>query len=442
MGQDFNRDLESNSIPMLKAWYISLLTAACMAAVGFATNLATARGLGPEGRGLIASATLVVTLSAGVAQLGLGSAFVFLYRSDIAWAAARFLKKTLVLIIFVAMSLGVIAVHVFHHFPPEIELPIILACAVYGAHGLTVTIVQVEKNLLLYNFSRLAFPALVLIAVIFCWVSGDLSVKNVIALQVIVGLVIVTISNLAMKTAGVYRHPTENESSDKSSFSSYFMLGMKYHLTVVVGLILNNIDKVYFVFEGGTKEFGLYSVAYSTSRLVGTLQDTISTALFSTFAGEGHDGIRKAIAISFRMTFFPLLLGVALVSPFSEILIRLAFGEKFENAALPFTILMFDSVVGGAGWMLAQRFNAVGRPGMILMRQVTAVIPLLFFFPFIPKENLSVWLACLLLGSSTIRLVMTFVMYRVVLQEPLKELLPRKSDLLRAGALITRGVRT
>jgi O-antigen/teichoic acid export membrane protein len=114
-----------------------------------------------------------------------------------------------------------------------------------------------------------------------------------------------------------------------------------------------------------------------------------------------------------------------LVAALAPLLIPLLFGRAFTSMTLPFVLLCFEAVLGAASWTLAQRFNAGGRPGLILLRQGLVVLPLLAALPYLPAHDTAVYLAALMLIAALLRLLITLAMTPLILKEPLPAILPR-----------------
>ena len=93
-------------------------------------------------------------------------------------------------------------------------------------------------------------------------------------------------------------------------------------------------------------------------------------------------------------------------------------------------VLMFESVVSGASRVLAQRFATDGRPKLIIVRQVFAMIPLLMALPFVnitPRPALM--LALLMLTVAVTSLLLTMCMYKISYKENIPSPLPSSDDL-------------
>jgi O-antigen/teichoic acid export membrane protein len=350
-------------------------------------------------------------------------------RAETGWNARRYFPLSALFVAALSCVLTALMGLVSQRFEIELLIPMVILGAVLALSVFTIAVAQIETRLISYNVLRLSVPLGLFTCVTVAWLIGSLSVELVVWLHT-------TIVLLAILVAWVWlmgylpKTSTSVPGSEDRHIVRYLILGLQYHATGLLGLAFYQLDKLWFFLMGGLKEFGLYSVAFGSSRLIGVVQEAASTALFSRFAGVKGSNLTDATLCAFRLTFFPMLVLVLLLSIISGPLIRLAFGRVFEPAALTFSILMVECVIAGAGWILAQQFNADGRPGLVLLRQIIAILPLLALVPFIPSEGLSVWLAVLLLAGASIRLIVTMMIFKWVMNIAIPRILPTQGDWL------------
>lgn len=416
---------------MLKAWVRSIVAAAGLILFGFGTNLLTARAFGPEGRGIYAAVMLAVTLAGGISQLGLGQAYVFGFSKMSQKSAKGYLAASLLITIVVSSVIAALS----SSLTRQNVLSAVLLSSTYSAYSLVLILAQVEKELILYNTAKILYPGLVFFFALLSWLLFDLTISILVAAQIVIATLVCICA--LMLLAPIIGKEKVQEDSEQIQPTSHFIYGLKYHSTVMLGIIATNIDKVYMAFIGPARDFGLYSVAFSTSRLMAALQETIATVLFSRFAGSRPEKMQDGILLAFRLSFLPTLAIALALGVLSGPFIKIAFGSEFSEAAIPLCILLVEAVIGGASWTLAQQFNATGRSGAVLLRQAIAMIPLVLFLPIIPEINLAIWLSGLLLLSSFIRLAVTMIMYKKVLGLPIPRLYPKLSEIVSAVRVIT-----
>ncbi len=412
---------------VFKSWLRTVLTAVALVISGFITSIIFARGLGPEGRGLLASVMLIVTLAASVAQLGLGQSIVYKARAHEKWNLIKYLIISSLFIGSLGGVLSLSAAIVSDKFAGKMVFSSALLGGTLSAAGFTTAAAQIDPSLKSYNLARLITPIGLLTLGSLLFFTGNLTVTSIVLCNTIAALVSVFITYSGIKKDHIQRQISD---SKKTHHQSYISLGLKYYANNIIGLILNNVDKIYFFAFGGVGEFGVYSVAFGTSRLLGHVQEAFSTALFSRYAGVKSEKLTESTLLAFRLTFFPMLLAAAILSATSEMLLGRVFGEEFQNGFLPFSLLTFECVISSSGWILAQQFNADGRPGLVLLRQLFSFLPLLIIFVILPETNIAPWLAGGLLAGSVVRFGITILMYKKILSISFHQLLPGPADFI------------
>jgi enterobacterial common antigen flippase len=428
---------ETGAAQVFKSWIYTATTAGLLSLIGFATSIILARGLGAAGRGELASAMLVVTLSSSMAQFGLGQATIYSARRESKWNVRQFFWISLLVISVLACVLSLCGFYVVGTVTPSLLLPILATTVFYSASAYGTTATQLDPTLSSYNVTRITSSAVLLISVVMLCFAKALTVELTVIGQALAAGLALVVSSVYINRELASRRSEETRYF-AHGFGSYIWLGLCYHSNNVVGLVLNNIDKLYFLLLGGTKEFGIYSVAFGTSRLIGSLQEAMSTVIFARFAGLDASTLTMDTLRTFRMTLIPMLLIAAALGLSSPFLFQSLFGRDFSAGALPFTLLLFECVISAAGWILAQQFNANGRPGLVLVRQLIALVPLITALPFIPRYDMAPWLAALLLIGAIIRLFVTMYMYRRFYQVSWQSWFPTRGDLSTARTMIRK----
>jgi antigen flippase len=413
---------------LIKSSGTTLITTIVITAIGFITSVITARVLGPEGRGLLSGALLIATLAGNVALFGLANSYIYHKGTGRPFRYGLYFVVSLLFVAGFSMVLGLMGMQITKEDQLHDQvLLILLLTAVTATQGYFYALSQLHHGLRFFNLMRfmLVIGNLILILVLLLFYK-PVDFKMIIITQ--------TIVSAALTVAGIIwaRNNRIWDGSDASkppvAWKSMLGYGASHHGTVVIGLLLVNFDKVALLNIGTIIEYGFYALAFTTSRLIGALQEAVSTALYSRHAGRDVHELSENVRTAFRMTFVPML-GVAaigaLVSPWFIVFV---YGESFASTVIPFAVLLFECVISGASWTLAQRFNAGGRPGLVFVRQFISVLPIFIALPFLPKENIHVYLSLLMLAGGILRLSVTLVIYPTVLKERVPDLLPTAAD--------------
>lgn len=417
----------------------TLLTTVGVTAIGFIISVLTARILGPEGRGLLSGALLIISLSSSIATCGLAYTYIYHRGAGQQFAQKRFVFLSALFIGLLAALLALVGLMFNHNVELREHLPLIIGFALITAlQNYLINLTQMQPSLSFLNVTRIAGVLLNVTALGLLY----LLLRPVDFVQILIGqlvcalLLIGLCLNWARSNVFSTAAPSQQQAAAPQAKTSQMLkYAFNQHGTVLVGLALTNFDKVYLLKVATIVEFGYYSLAFTTSRLIGVLYDAMNTALYSRYAGKEEGELSRSINMAFRFTLLPMLLLAALGAVLAPWLIHLVYGPKFASVTPTFIILMFECVISGAGWTLAQRFNAAGRPGLVLVRQLISIVPVVALLPFLPSENIAVYLALLMLLGASLRMAITLVIYPYVLHEPIPRLFPSADEVRKVIAM-------
>lgn len=414
---------------LIKSSGTTLLTTVVITAIGFITSVITARVLGPEGRGLLSGALLIATLAGNLALCGLANSYIYHKGTARPFGYGTLFAGSLLFVAGFSALLGFFGAQVMtHEAQLHAQLPLILLLTVVTAtQGYFYALSQLHHGLRFFNLLRfmLVIGNLILLLALLLFFK-PVDFRMILITQTIVSGVLTLAGILWARHHRIWRG--SDDGKPPVAWKSVLGYGASHHGTVVIGLLLVNFDKVALLNLGTIVEYGFYALAFTTSRLIGALQEAVSTALYSRHAGRDVQALSDNVRTAFRMTFVPMLAVAALGALLSPWLIVWVYGESFASTVIPFAVLLFECVISGASWTLAQRFNAGGRPGLVFVRQAISVLPVFLALPFLPKENIHVYLSLLMLTGAILRLTVTLVIYPTVLKERVPEILPTMAD--------------
>jgi enterobacterial common antigen flippase len=416
---------------MIRPFLLSLGTSVGIAGLGFTTNVVLARVLEPASRGALAAVMLAAVLIAGVAQWGLGSAYVFTVRSRAVSRPQRLAGLGAVLIASTAalLSLGWHRLQ-FSGSTTDPSLALLTGCAVAQAMHLYVSsLSQAQEGLRLFNLLRLVPTVCVCVGTVTAALTGHLQ-PDTATLVYTLGFGAAGAVYMASAAYSVSQPGPQQHANASANFSVYHhaRYSLEYHSTVLLGMLTTNIDKIYLSFSASAASLGVYTVAYATSRLINIVQEAAANALFSRYAGRSSSGMSDGVARVFRLTFYPMLVACVLIALAAWPVFGHVFGPAYREGWLPFAVLLVECVVGGASWLLAQRFAAAGLTATVAARQLISLVPVVLALPLLRVDHLAIDMALVMLGSSAVRLMVTLRFLHVRVDLPPSALAPRMSD--------------
>jgi enterobacterial common antigen flippase len=378
----------------------------------FLFNVVISRVLGPSSRGEFGQINLLANLIYAFSNLGLHDSYIYYRRKlycDTGASSLFFINYIFSFILFFIYYFffsGDNNLSNSHYF--------FMFLFVNVTYFVTTHILLIDSKLDTFNLSKIARPLLLLSGVCLMYIIyGTISVDDVIITHIIVYLIIAVFCIIKLVRSEV----VGRSFFVKVNWNDYLSYSFKSYGVAIFSVFVSNFDKVFLFFRGQSYEFGVYIVAYSTSRLITLLPNTLSTVIFSNFAGKGEDGLKDISNLSFSILFMPMVFLAFIIWLASGFVLIPIFGEEYREMVLPFNILVLEAVVSAMGWILAQRFLASGRPGLVLTRQIISLTPLIALFFWDISISITTALAISVLISSVIRLLITFYIYKAHLKE-------------------------
>lgn len=399
-------------------------------ATNIATGMITARTLGTDGRGELASIILWPNLLGSVFALGLGPALLFNLKKD-PESESELYSAALVMgsvfgVLAAALGFFLMPMLLKNYSPQTIAIArLFVLTAPINLFTLLVLNAYKARNL-------------------FRVVNQTNYVAPVMTLGLLSGLVISQILNPL--TAGLarrgpvmlvfvwkfidlwkyYRPSFKNLKRRIQQLISYSWRSAPIN---ILSQFADKIDQVLVVGYLSPADMGLYIVALSISRLLNIIQNSILSVLFPRVANKPKVEVAQMAGRAARISITLSLSTALCLIAFGTPVITLYAGDKFLSAVPIFQLLSLEIVIKGATLVLAQTFMAVGRPGVVSLLQGLGLglsFPLMSIL--IPKYQLfGAGLA--LLCSTSVRLLFIMACYPLILKIKPPSLLPTLGDL-------------
>lgn len=423
----------------------TLLINVAVLAINMLTGIATARFMGPTGRGEQEAMGLWPQFLAYAFTFGLPSALIYRLRKTPEEASkiftASFLASLAAGMLAVAFGYIMIPIWLRQHsefvvqgaifllwFTPLVMLDDVLASAL-----------RAKGDFTRYNSIRFLQPAVTLVALL---VLGTLDL-----LTPFTACLCYLIPNLPISVWLAYRfwqlHPPI-WTGLRPTFSSLTSYGFRSYGIDLLSVLSTQIDKALVVGLLSASSLGLYVVSLSLASMLGIFQGAAVTVLFPHASGlsvkDATELAGQAARLSLAITLVCAII-LAVIGPWA---LEFLYGPEFRGGAHLMRLLILVSVIEGTASVLAQAFMATDRPGIITIRQGLSLalnLPLLALF--IPQFGL-IGAALSLIITSLVRLIFTMVSFPQVLKVPaprlwlnyadIKDIMARVQHHLHSGA--------
>ncbi|WP_274650376.1 lipopolysaccharide biosynthesis protein [Paenibacillus humicola] len=411
------------------------------------TSIVTARLFGVVGKGEFSAILFWPTLLSGLVGFGLSTSLIYNMKMNANWAAA-YVRAGFMFQIPVSIVVGTVAwiflPHWLGNYPASvveiakwytvITLPMLLAVNLLSA------LTQSLDKFSLYNGLRLYVPLSNLIGLLVLWACGGLNLQNGAIAFFITSMMVVFWSLFKLRRELSFNWL--RNLTDRFVLKSLFGYGGRVFGVELLGTLYSQCDKLIILTLLKPRDFGLYTVVYTLSRVFNVVQMAISNVIFPKVTGLDKEKIVATVGRAFRLSFLLMLIAVIPGMIIGRYLLGLLFGAQFLEASTAFYLLCLECILGGGSWILASSFNAMGRPGLVVMRQLIALAATVgLFFVFTPLYGLNGIALALLLGA-VIRIVVTIASMRVVFKVRVADMLFDKNDMRFLFARLSRKVQS
>ncbi len=343
-------------------------------AAGFITSILLARALGPEGRGLLATLTVVPFLAISLFDLGIRQAAVHLVGST------RFDDMTaLGAIVALAVITGLIATGVSTGYflmldQPELS-PLLIGLAV-GVVPVEVLICYLRGFFLgkgqIGRFNQTNWiPAVGTLGGVAVLVYGlGLGIAGALAATLMATLLVgIRALWLVLRTTPLRPH------LKREVVQPLLTLGVAYAAALFMLNLNYRIDIVMLSHLGAPAELGLYSLAVMLAELLWQIPAALGVIVFSRSARGGQDmALSRSVAGLARLTVLLCGLCALAIAPFGPAFIRLVYGQSFAASADVLILLLPGIVLYAPVKVLNMDLCGRGRPLLSLWMTIPTVL--------------------------------------------------------------------
>ncbi|MDZ4690009.1 lipopolysaccharide biosynthesis protein [Terricaulis sp.] len=381
--------------------------------LGFFTGVVTARVLGPEARGELASIMSVTLLGALIFSLSVNEATV--YRA--ARAQDR-LELTRVITASAALSVGlalaaILAVAFWQRWllPSALWLPAAVFLAIIPLNYLAqlcVAFAQTQLGAGQWTLLRITPPIVVAGAATAFLGSG-------LQLSPIAFLLAYLVANVAVVTLGVtmfnrQRYILALPSWDDLRSLAWF--GSRVHTSTVLLSSRDHIDRIIITIMLSSASLGQYVAAGSLASLLLLFGHTADLIMFPAIARAlDQDQARQRFCEFTRASLLLIVVGAVTLAAASERLTLTLFGPSFTDAASIAPLMIAAAAVIAFKTVLASGLKARNAPMRIAVIEAVTLAIILFLTPALVSQFGAYGAAAGAVGAQSISLI--FLVYAV-----------------------------
>lgn len=352
-------------------------------------GIIVAHWLGADGVGQLAVINVTVATIVQLGSFGLPSSNTYFIAQDQAHfrpAAVNSLIFALGAGSLLALALSVLASlrpDWFGFVPPELIRIAAISIPFQLITLIGLNILLAVGKLREFNLLDLAGQSFVLINAVLVLLILKQGLATLVTLNttasILVGAVIVLLLVISGKKLA-----QSNWRADMSLLRQMIFYGIKFHISILAGVIIIRADLLVVNHFRGAAEAGVYSVASQFALLLMLLPGVIATLLFPRVTSEQDARGETTCQVSRYTTFVMFMCCVAAI-PFSKLL-PLVYGAAFTDATALLWILLPGVYLMGLESVLVQHFNALGLPRAIPLYWIaTLILNLILVFALVPR---------------------------------------------------------
>jgi O-antigen/teichoic acid export membrane protein len=398
------------------------------------TSILTARMLGVEGKGELAAVLFWPALIGSVLSFGLPTSLIYNVKKK-----AGSIEELLGLSLWIQMPACLLAGGIawllmpvwLNGYSPDIiqlsRLYCLAAIPLAVLTALTTALSQSLEKFDIYNGLLFLYPFINFAGLVVVWLLGFLNVHIAGAINFAASL------SALLWTFFKLRHSVRARNFrlfiHKTVIRPYYSYGARVYGMELMGTLSTQTDKIVIVALLSPRDFGLYSVVYALSRVFNVVQNAVTNVTFPRVTGLSQAKIIETVGRAFRISMAIMLIVIIPSLFIGRYMLGLLYGPAFLEADVTFYLLSLECIIGGGSWILASAFNALGRPGLVLIRQIAAyAITVAMFFIFTPLLGLE-GIALALLAGACVRLAFSVFSFPVFFKVPLRRIVFDREDI-------------
>jgi O-antigen/teichoic acid export membrane protein len=360
----------------IRSVFLTLSTEFFTLGGSFLTGILLARGLSVPERGVMALVMALPWTVAGLANLGLPQANIYLVgRKKISS------QKVLASSLTAALVLGALVIALLVPFreqalasflkglPQEYYLPLLLLVPLLLVDGVLLSILRARQRFDLFNLRRLANTVLLLagFSAALLLVRGGLDMVVRVYLGVTVLLVffnLVLTSRVVPVSLGFNRQHT----------AASLRFGLKSYLQNFSGALNYRLDIYLLTLFLNPEQVAYYAIATTVAEVAWYIPDTVGVVLFPRLANTPLDQINQITARVCRSTVALTGMIAAGIGAAAWLLVPIIYGHEYSASVLPLLILLPGIVFMGVYKVLTRNYSSRDRQQVSIFAAGSALI--------------------------------------------------------------------
>jgi O-antigen/teichoic acid export membrane protein len=342
----------------------------------------TARGLGPQGRGVTVSLQTIAQLSGFFFATGAAqslSYFIGRRPEDAPRLLSTWLLMLLPLTAIAIVVTELLLSTIFAvHAPGAIESGrwFLFTIVLVVGFELNSGVLLGEHDFLVFNLLRFMQPALVALGVTVVWRLGDLTVTSALLIATVASVIVLALGMARSARRTGWGRP------DLALGRTTLWYGIRGHGVMVATNVNARLDVALLPAFVAAASVGIYSVATNVSLIIYQVANTFAALLIPAAARDTERAQTRIVGSLFGTLAIAGFLAAGL-AVFARPMLEVVYGRQFGSAASTLRLLLPGAVLFAGSSILTAGIYALGKPFTATSAQVAGmavtVIGLLVF---------------------------------------------------------------
>jgi O-antigen/teichoic acid export membrane protein len=360
----------------LKGFMLVFVINVIAAFLGYFIRIVLARNLTVAEYGLFFSVSTLISFLGVFVGLGTGEALVrYIPEFLVKKKHDKIKNATIIALLVTFATLIILGVLLFafsdflakHYFRNALAAPVLLLFIVLmfflNFKNILRCFYQAFQNMKLYSLMYLA-ENLLLLVLLLCFFAFKKNIFSAAYAHIAAYLIVLFVfSFFVPRVFNFFKHRV---SLEKSLLKKLFKFGIPVLASSIGGIIIIYTDTLVLTFFRSLEEVGIYNVVVPTAMILQFFATSVATVIFPMVAELWAKKRKDYLALGLKMLYqysFVVIIPVALLFlSFSEIVLRLMFGEQYVVGAATMQILLIAIIFLGLHSITSTILSAIGKP--------------------------------------------------------------------------------
>ncbi|MGC2744675.1 MAG: oligosaccharide flippase family protein, partial [Candidatus Angelobacter sp.] len=317
------------------AWLGTAMAQFSILGLGVISGVASARLLGPQGRGELAAITLWPMAFAFLGSFGFNQAIVFFtgkkrHTISEVWTTAGVIGLAESLVVVTAgIALMPLLLRHYSETVRHLGLIFLLASPALILTGIPANLFQGRGDLFRFNLLRMIAPAVYTCGLLTLLILNRPNLKAVVWI-----LATSYVAALVLGVIVIYRRERPKFCWSAGAAPEFLKYGAKTHLANLTSYFNQRADQLILALLIPAQQLGLYAVAVTIATSVNFFSLAAGIVTFSRGSNQSDEALKRTIAKSFRLSLLWLLLACSALFFVAPFLITRVLGPNFAGSII------------------------------------------------------------------------------------------------------------